>query len=101
MNRFLAGDASAGAWVPDALAAVPPSLALQSAVYSVTATDSGAAVTLTVDLPADADPDIFDLYGWSGGRWHFLPAHPAEFELLSPGKGLGLIHPAAEVLDEE
>ncbi len=83
MNRFLAGDASAGSWIPYALAAVPPSLALQSAVYAVTTTESGTPVTVSVDLPSGADPDIFDLYGWDGSHWQFLPAHPADGKLAA------------------
>ncbi|MCC6803153.1 MAG: hypothetical protein IT319_09730, partial [Anaerolineae bacterium] len=83
MNRFLAGDASAGAWIPDALAAVPPSLALQSAVYSVTATDDDTPVTLSVELPAGADAAIFDLYGWDGNKWRFLPAQADQGKLAA------------------
>lgn len=83
MNRFLAGDAGAGAWVPDALAAVPPSLALQSDVYSVTATDDNTPVTVSVELPAGAVSDIFDLYGWYGDRWRFLPAHADQGKLAA------------------
>ncbi len=83
MNRFLAGDASAGAWVPDAMAAVPPSLALQSAVYSLTATGSAGQIAVSIDLPANADADIFDIYGWNGSRWQFIPAHPADGKLVA------------------
>ena len=84
MEQFLAGDAKAGAWVPDALAAVPPWLALQSPVYGVTTTRS-ADVVLSVDLPAGVNSDIFDLYGWHGasGSWQFIPAHPSEGKLVA------------------
>ncbi len=85
MDRFLAGDTSAGAWIPDALAAVPPSLALQSSVYGVAASSAAAEMTLSIDLPPDVNPDILDLYGWSDRtkRWTFIPAHPTDGRLLS------------------
>ncbi len=84
MDRFLAADAKAGSWIPDALAAVPPSLALQSPVYSVNATGK-AEIGLSVDLPAGANSDLFDLYGWSNanGRWTFIPAHAADGKLVA------------------
>ena len=84
MDRFLAGDTSAGAWDSDARAAVPPSLALQSPVYSVEASNNAADVTLGVDLPANVNPDVLDLYGWSTQTktWTFIPAHPADGRLI-------------------
>ncbi|MBI1258643.1 MAG: hypothetical protein GC204_14340 [Chloroflexi bacterium] len=77
MDRFLAGDTKFGTWVPDALAAVPPSLALQSPVYALATSGNSTQVALSVDLPADANPDIYDLYGWNQatGKWTFMPAH--------------------------
>ncbi len=85
MDRFLAGDSSAGTWIPDALAAVPPSLALQSSVYGVEPSSANAEMTLSIDLPPDVNPDILDLYGWSARTktWQFIPAHPTDGRLLS------------------
>ncbi|MEP7292228.1 MAG: hypothetical protein ABI835_10610, partial [Chloroflexota bacterium] len=85
MNRFLAGDLSAGSWIPDAQASIPPSLALQSPVYSVSASGSASEITLSVDLPPESTPDIFDLYGWSANsdQWQFIPAHPVDGKLLA------------------
>ncbi len=88
MDRFLGGDAGSA----DARAAIPPSLALQSAVYTLNASSGDAQVaensygiTLTVDLPADANPDIFDLYGWSAqtDKWSFIPAHPGDGKMVA------------------
>src|SRR5579871_6705769 len=81
MDRFLASDTTQGAWVADAEAAVPPSLALESAVYGVTTSGSSTSqVALSVDLPANADTDVFDMYGWSAqsDKWTFIPSHPAD-----------------------
>ncbi|MEO8396290.1 MAG: hypothetical protein ABI700_25080, partial [Chloroflexota bacterium] len=85
MDRFLAGDTKSGTWVPDALAAVPPSLALQSPVYALATTGSTAQVALSINLPADANPDIFDLYGWNQqtGKWTFIPAHASGGTLVA------------------
>ncbi|MFN8451365.1 MAG: hypothetical protein U0521_22975 [Anaerolineae bacterium] len=38
---------------------------------------------MSVDLPPGADPDIFDLYGWDGSHWQFLPAHFADGKLAA------------------
>ena len=89
MSRFLAGDVTAGAWVPDALASIPPSLALQSPVYALAATENGATagaeIAISIDLPPEAEPDIFDLYGWNTQthEWHFIPAHPVDGKLVA------------------
>lgn len=86
MNRFLSGDTSAGTWVPDALAAIPPSLALQSAVYSLTASGSSdAEIAISIDLPPEAQSDVFDMYGWNSAthRWEFIPAHTIDRKLVA------------------
>ena len=89
MSRFLAGDATAGTWVPDALASIPPSLALQSPVYALAASENGATdgteIAISVDLPPEAEPDIFDLYGWDTQthEWQFIPAHPVEGKMVA------------------
>ncbi len=78
LNDFTSGNSAAGEWVPAALASLPPSLALQSAVYQVqtTGTEPGT-VTFTVNVPPTAgDADILDLYGWdaASGQWRFMPS---------------------------
>lgn len=77
MTSFLAGDTTAGAWIPDALAAAPPTLAIQSSVYSIKTT--GAApdeVTLSLTIPSGVDTDVLDLYTWdtNSNTWRFIPA---------------------------
>ncbi len=85
LSRFLAGDASAGTWIPDALASIPPSLALQSPVYSLEAEGSTREITISIDLPSGAEPDIFDLYGWSTRthQWQCIPAHPIDGKMVA------------------
>ncbi len=86
MDRFLASDTSQGAWVADAKAAVPPALALQSPVYTVMTSGSGTPqVALSIDLPGNADTDVFDVYGWSAqtDKWTFIPAHPANGKMIA------------------
>jgi hypothetical protein len=85
MNRFLAGDITAGTWIPDALGSIPPALALQSPVYSLTASGSAAEIAISIDLPPEAETDIFDMYGWDedAHRWQFIPAHPVEGKMVA------------------
>lgn len=63
--------------IAKALAAVPPTLARQSAVYSIETTGKQPpTVTLNVTIPAGANPDALDMYGWDAKAlaWHFIPA---------------------------
>jgi spore germination protein YaaH len=79
MNDFLAGNAQTADWIPEAKAAAPPYLALQSNVYSISTTGTppgSATLTLTVPPPV-ANRDIVDLYGWDAqsDQWKFIPSH--------------------------
>lgn len=79
MSAFLAGSADAGAWIPDALASAPLTLALQSDVYNVRTTgETPDQVTLSVNIPAGVDTDVLDLYTWdeNSHSWRFVPAQP-------------------------
>ncbi|MBZ0280963.1 MAG: hypothetical protein K8L97_09490 [Anaerolineae bacterium] len=62
-----------------ALSALPPTLARQSALYTIdtTGTEPGT-LTLSVGLPEAVNPDVLDVYGWyaTEGQWRFVPAHP-------------------------
>jgi hypothetical protein len=83
LNAQAAGSKPADQSVAAAQAAIPPNLALQSALYSVQTTGTPGSVTLTVALPANApSTDLLDLYGWNDktGQWVFLPSH-----LSAPG----------------
>jgi spore germination protein YaaH len=79
MNDFMAGSAASGAWVPEALAAVPPNLALQSNVYTLDTTGKApAAVTFNVAVsPGLGNTDILDVYGYDSSidQWRFVPSH--------------------------
>ncbi|MBC7809874.1 MAG: hypothetical protein H7175_01935, partial [Burkholderiales bacterium] len=79
MESFVAGNATNGAWISEALAAAPPYLSLQSPVYSINTTGSEpGAVTLSVNLPPNVgNRDILDLYSWNtdSREWEFVPSH--------------------------
>ncbi len=63
--------------IAKALAAVPPTLARQSAVYSIETTGKQPpTVTLNVTIPAGANPDALDMYGWDAKvlAWRFIPS---------------------------
>ncbi len=63
--------------VAKALAAVPPTLARQSPVYSIETTGKQPQfVTLNVTIPTGANPDSLDMYGWNAKTtsWHFVPS---------------------------
>ena len=79
LNDFVAGSASSGAWVPEALAAVPPNLALQSNVYILDATGKApASVALNFTIPQTVgSTDILDVYAYDAknDEWHFVPSH--------------------------
>jgi spore germination protein YaaH len=79
LNDFVAGSAAAGAWVPDALAAVPPNLALQSNVYTLEATGKApASVALNFTIPQTVgSTDILDVYVYDANNdeWRFVPSH--------------------------
>jgi len=74
----LSGNSGDAQQVNRALAAAPPTLALQSPVYRIDTTGiAPGKVTLSVQLPPNAgNPDILDLYTWeeARGEWVFVPA---------------------------
>lgn len=78
LNSFLTN--SEANWMAQARAALPPYLALQSAVYSIESTGYAPdSVTLLFDVPGTAgSPDILDLYAWDAesDTWYFVPSHP-------------------------
>ncbi len=80
MQAYLNRDTSAGAWIAEAFAAQPPSLAIQSPVYTIDARGvTPEQVTISVDTPATVNTtDILDLYAYDSTRaeWRFIPAHP-------------------------
>lgn len=61
-----------------AKAALPPYLALQSAVYSIATTGTAPqALNVTLDAPSNVpNLDLIDLYGYVDGRWAFIPSQP-------------------------
>jgi hypothetical protein len=75
LSNFTTG--TGAEWVPAAQAAVPPYLALQSAVYRVESTgQTPDTVNVSVDIPTNAgDHDLLDLYAWSTStnEWQFIP----------------------------
>ncbi|MBZ0288037.1 MAG: hypothetical protein K8I30_10520, partial [Anaerolineae bacterium] len=79
LNDFVSGSASAGAWVPSALAAVPPNLALQSNVYTLDSTGkTPGTVALNFTIPQTVgSTDIVDVYAYDAknGQWNFVPSH--------------------------
>lgn len=63
--------------VAKALAAVPPTLSRQSPVYTIQTTGSQPQnVTLNLTIPASANPDSLDMYGWDtkSASWQFIPS---------------------------
>ncbi len=51
--------------------ALPAGVTAVGDIYNVT---YGASATpISVELPAGADPNTTDLYGWDGATWRFLP----------------------------
>jgi spore germination protein YaaH len=63
--------------VVTALAAVPPGLARQSALYIIDTTGTQPeTLALSVALPENVSADVLDLYGWYGAQnaWHFIPS---------------------------
>lgn len=77
INNFTPANTGAGEWVVGAASATPPYLALQSPVYQVqTRGAAPKALTISLDAPANVDPDVLDLYAWdsASGRWRFVPS---------------------------
>jgi len=86
MNSFLGGDVSAGAWIPDALASAPPTLAIQSDVYTIKTTGATPnEVTLSMTIPPGMDTDLLDLYTWdvNSNTWRFIPAQAVSGALVT------------------
>jgi hypothetical protein len=85
LERFAAGDAAAGAWIPAARAAVPSSLTPLSSVYTLHL-DGTPPRELTLSLPQPSEAlDRVGVYGWSEGDrvWRFIPSQPAGGMLLT------------------
>ncbi|MBL8057633.1 MAG: hypothetical protein JNK29_13100, partial [Anaerolineales bacterium] len=60
-----------------AFAARPPALTLASSIFTLEARGTRPAqVFLSVITPSAADAAEFDLYGWDGQAWSFLPSEP-------------------------
>ncbi len=82
MNSFLASTENSAS-----AAAIPPNLALQSAVYTIETTGSQPAdVTLAVDIPASAPPaDLLDMYGFDAetNTWNFIASHPTGSQMVA------------------
>jgi hypothetical protein len=78
LSDFTTGNARAGDWIPNALSAVPPFLALQSAVYTFdTVGTAPKSLQITLDLPPTvSNTDILDVYVWDAAlsRWVFAPS---------------------------
>lgn len=78
LQTFLTGNTSAGAWVPEAIAAQPINAALQSPVYSIETTGTAPeVVTLSLDAPSSVTSDVLDVYAWDtqNAVWSFVPSH--------------------------
>ena len=76
LEDFVSGNRQVADWIPNALGAQPPYLALQSAVYSIE-TEGRSPDILTLNLtasPGGASLDLLDLYGWDGQTWRFIPS---------------------------
>jgi spore germination protein YaaH len=57
--------------------AVPPNLALQSAIYAISTTGSQPeTLNLDIDVPQSASADLLSLYGFNAqsGEWRFIPS---------------------------
>jgi hypothetical protein len=84
-ERFAAGDAAAGAWIPAARAALQPALTPVSPVYTLHL-DGTPPRELTLSLPKPAGAlDRVGVYGWNEGdrAWRFIPSQPAGGALLT------------------
>ncbi len=85
LNSFTSG--TGADWVPAAQAAIPPYLALQSAVYRVETTGQAPdTVNVSVDLPATVgNHDLLDLYTWDteSNEWTFVPSEDTDTALIA------------------
>ncbi len=84
--------------VAQALAAVPPALSRQSALYVMETTgQQPGTVTLNLTIPPTAsNPDLLDMYGWdaAAGQWRFIPAQ------LNASGALSMIAAVKDVPDQ-
>lgn len=79
LRDFEAVNAQLDPSIPQQKSAVPPFLALQSPVYQIKTTGTAPSnLILSMKLPANAERDLLDLYGWYAeeGLWRFIPAQP-------------------------
>ncbi len=72
--------------IAQALAAAPVGLNRQSAVYRLQTSGSAPeALNLVVTIPASANPDLLDMYGWyeKDQQWRFIPSQLSAAGALS------------------
>lgn len=84
---FEAGAQAAGATLVNARSAVPPFLAVQSAVYEIdTRGTAPNSVIIRVTIPQEVtSADVLDMYGWfaDAGTWRFIPAQVIGNQLVA------------------
>ncbi len=56
------------------IAPLPQMITLQSNIYLVDSNDTAVSGQVALNLPADANPQLLDLYGWNGDAWEFIPS---------------------------
>ncbi|MEZ4593969.1 MAG: hypothetical protein R3D55_22930 [Chloroflexota bacterium] len=56
------------------LDSLPDNVSLVTDVYLVESGDTAVAGQIALNIPADADPGLLDLYGWDGTAWVFIPS---------------------------
>lgn len=79
LRDFESGNAQINPTIPQQKGAVPPFLALQSAVYQIETTGRApSSLVLSMKLPTNAERDLLDMYGWYAAEnaWRFIPAQP-------------------------
>ena len=59
--------------VDPAPAAAPANKTTKGDVYAI-GEGSGTQGAVTLPIPADANPEIVDVYGWDGAAWTFVPS---------------------------
>jgi spore germination protein YaaH len=53
---------------------LPANVTLASDVYGVDSGDTAVTGQITINIPANADAALLDLYGWDGTSWVFVPS---------------------------
>lgn len=78
---------------------LPANVSLVGDVYAIDVGDTAVAGQIAINIPANADVTLLDLYGWDGTAWVFIPSeydpatqqrHTAEHILL-PAVTLGQV----------